>query len=162
MGTDVGILEEGAEAPPETVCVRVPMTEPSDAFTVVAEIGSGQAEAAQIASALLRRPVAVDDDASEVMGEVVNTIAGRLRACLQARRVDLRMGMPESSAKEPDAAAPVTPDLTQRYRCGTGTIFEVRVYLRRGEGGAEAPSAGAASTPAETVGATASVDDALF
>jgi len=116
---------------------------------------------------VLRRASTFEDGSSEVLYELVNTIAGRIRAGLHSRGFDLKMGMPEVVT---DEVGEVPSDLTAVFRCLEDQVFSLGLRVVKGEndlmGEAQSakPAAGAtaaAEAPAEVAAAQA-VDDVLF
>jgi hypothetical protein len=164
MASEVALLggEHEGDETPTGVCSRVTMHEPTCGLTLYTELVTGRPEAETIGSQVLRRPITFDDGGSEVLGELVNTIAGRMRACLLSRGFDLKMGMPEIST---DEVGDVPADLAVPFRCSEGQVFRVSLRVVQGAtdliGEAPAPAAASAEPPAVAVAAQA-VDDVLF
>jgi hypothetical protein len=132
----------------------------------------------------------MDEGAGEVLGELANTIAGRMRACLVSRGFDLKMGLPEVRSLAAGEQDTTEFDLEALFRCHSGEMF--RVGLRVQQNGhslgvvgrspdaaavAAEPAAGPAAAVPVAVGAEApegaavaatpetgqqSVDDVLF
>lgn len=182
IGVMIGseIAELGADDPgecPSGVQATVTLLDTPSGVGLRTIIGSGRAEVERMGSQIVRREITFEEGANEVLGELANTIAGRMRACLMSRGFDLKMGLPEitagaaSPAAEP--AAREAFDLEARFRCSSGEVFLVALRVEQGSGGLGVMSgAGSASdaAPGETVGVAAdapsaeaqSVDDVLF
>lgn len=170
MGKEVTAFGEedqkGVECP-TGVCARVTLRDAESGTTLHTELVIGRAQAEKIGSQVLRRESTFEDGGSEVLYELVNTIAGRIRAGLHSRGFDLKMGLPEVVTEE---VGEVPSDLTAAFRCLEGEVFSLGLRVVKGEldllGEAQSakPASGAtapAGAPAEAVAAQA-VDDVLF
>jgi CheY-specific phosphatase CheX len=152
---------------PTGVCARVTLRDPEGGTTLHTELLIGRAQAEKIGSQVLRRASTFEDGGSEVLCELVNTIAGRIRAGLHSRGFDLKMGLPEVVT---DEVGQVPADLTAVFRCLEDQVFSLGLRVVKGEndlmGEAQSahPASGATASgaaPAEAVAAQA-VDDVLF
>jgi CheY-like chemotaxis protein len=179
IGSEIGEIDRGTECP-SGVMAQVTQNTADGGVQLTTTISSGRTEVEQMGSQIVRRPVKFDDGAGEVLGELANTIAGRMRACLVSRGFDLKMGLPEIRALAPGDVAPSEFDLEALFRCSTGEVFRVALQVkgsgsslsmgnRSDEGGAAAAESGeplavaasSAAAPAEA-SSTPSVDDVLF
>lgn len=142
-------------------------------------ITSGRSEVERMASQIVRREITFEEGANEVVGELANTIAGRMRACLMSRGFDLKMGLPEIRTLAEGEAAETGFDIEATFRCTSGEVFLVALHVNQGshglgivsgrlepraaaDSGAEAiPASSVRFRPAE-VQAAQSVDDVLF
>ena len=170
MGKEVSAFSEeeqkGIECP-TGVCARVTLRDAASGATLHTELLIGRAQAEKIGSQVLRRQSTFEDGSSEVLYELVNTIAGRIRAGLHSRGFDLKMGLPEVVTEE---VGEVPADLTAMFRCLEDQVFSLGLRVVKGENDlmGEAQSANpasaataAAEAPAEVAAAQA-VDDVLF
>lgn len=188
IGSEIAELSasENLECP-QGVWAEVNQMEMESGVSLSTIIVSGRGEVERMGSQIVRREIAFDDGAGEVLGELANTIAGRMRACLVSRGFDLKMGLPEVRAMEDGGEGAVEFDLQSLFRCASGEVFRVGLRVKQGglglsmggksaapEGaesasGAEPAFAPAAEVHAEPVAATGgeaqaqqSVDDVLF
>ena len=177
MGKEVVAFDaakEKVETWPAGVCARVTMRDPETGTVLHTELLTGRAEAEKIGSQVLRRPSTFEDGSSEVLYELANTIAGRIRAGLLSRGFELKMGLPEVVT---DEVGEVESDLVAAFRCLDDQVFRVGLRVVKGEAElvGEAPdptaadarpaAAAGAAAPAAAPGtapAPASVDDVLF
>jgi CheY-like chemotaxis protein len=170
MGKEVSVYGEeeqkGVESP-TGVCARVTLRDAASGATLLTELHIGRAQAEKIGSTVLRRASTFEDGGSEVLYELANTIAGRIRAGLHSRGFDLKLGLPEVVT---DEVGEVPAELTAVFRCLDDQVFSLGLRVVKGEtdlvGEAQsaAPASGAtapAEPPAEAVAAQA-VDDVLF
>ena len=168
MGKEVlafGEDEQKSVECPTGVCARVTMSDAVSGATLHAELFIGRAQAEKIGSQVLRRESTFEDGSSEVLCELVNTIAGRIRAGLQSRGFDLKMGLPEVVT---DEVGEVPSDLTAVFRCLEDQVFSLGLRVVKGEADLVGesqyakPASGvtAEAAPAEAAAAQA-VDDAL-
>jgi two-component system chemotaxis response regulator CheY len=169
MGKEVSTFGEeeqkGIECP-TGVCARVTLRDAASGTTLHTELLIGRAQAEKIGSQVLRRESTFEDGGSEVLYELVNTIAGRIRAGLHSRGFDLKMGMPEVVT---DEVGEVPADLTAVFRCLEDQVFSLGLRVVKGENDlmGEAQSASPASgatvvaAPVEAA-AVQAVDDVLF
>lgn len=166
------------------VVAEVPQHDGESGVSLVTVIMSGRSEVERMGSQIVRREIAFDEGAGEVLGELANTIAGRMRACLVSRGFDLKMGLPEIRSLKEDESGAADFDLQSMFRTSGGEVFVVALKVKQGglglgmvsraEGaGAAAPSEAADASPAppaeapvaEPAGAAQaqqSVDDVLF
>ena len=122
---------EGATCPVGVVA-EVIQVDVESGVSLVTLIASGRAEVERMSSQIVRREITFDEGAGEVLGELANTIAGRMRACLVSRGFDLKMGLPEIrdvGAAEEEA---LEYDLETLFRTTGGEV--VRVALRVTQG----------------------------
>ena len=118
-------------------------------------ISSGRSEVERMGSQIVRREITFDEGAGEVLGELANTIAGRMRACLVSRGFDLKMGLPEIRALNEGESQPDDFDLVSLFRCSSGEVFRVGMRVNQlglGLSVGSRPDAGrpaAADAPAE-------------
>jgi CheY-like chemotaxis protein len=170
MGKEVSAFGEedqkGIECP-TGVCARVTLRDVESGTALHTELLIGRAQAEKIGSQVLRRPSTFEDGSSEVLYELVNTIAGRIRAGLHSRGFDLKLGLPEVVTEE---VGETPADLTAVFRCLEDQVFSLGLRVVKGENNliGEAPSVepesratASAGAPAEAVAAQA-VDDVLF
>ena len=195
IGSEISEISEvdpaSAEACPVGVIAEVNQLDADSGVSLCTVISSGRAEVERMSSQIVRRELTFDEGAGEVLGELANTIAGRMRACLVTRGFDLKMGLPEIRAVEPGAAAAAAFDLAALFRSSGGDVFRVGLYVRQtglglgksaraaeraeepesvaaGAGGevvaatAASVAAGPGDTPSSPEQAQASVDDVLF
>jgi len=182
-GSELGevLAAEGASCPRE-VMAEVAQADAASGVSLVITITSGRAEVERIGAQVLRREITFADGAGEVLGELANTIAGRMRACLAARGFEHKMGLPVVREVPADDPEPAPADHEALFRCSGGETFRVALAVRQcapaltlavtsttatPEG--EAPVAvGAAGEDAATTAAEAgeraamSTDDVLF
>ncbi len=158
---DLGI--EGAALAPCDVHAELLLSDPDTGIALSVRIVSGRQEVEAIAGLAAQSAMSFDEGASELLGELANTIGGRLRSSLLSRGFDLHMGLPEIRAEAVPAEA--VPDLRASFRCADGSVFGVLLETRAIEirpmletltepGSGEPAAAGA--------GASAPHDDALF
>jgi CheY-like chemotaxis protein len=135
------------------VCARVTMRDAVSGTTLHTELHTGHAEAAKIGSQVLRRQSTFEDGGSEVIRELVNTIADRIRAGLHSRGFELKMGTPEVVTEE---VGEVPADLAASFRCPEDQVFRVGLRVVQGDtdlvGEAQAaePESGAAPSAVPT------------
>jgi DNA-binding response OmpR family regulator len=157
--------QKGIECP-LGVCARVTLRDAETGTTLYTELLIGRAQAERIGSQVLRRESTFEDGSAEVLSELANTIAGRIRAGLHSRGFDLKMGLPEVVTEE---VGEVPFDLSAVFRCLDDQVFRLGLRVVKGEtdllGEAQpaklASEATAVAAPAEAVAAQA-VDDVLF
>jgi DNA-binding response OmpR family regulator len=182
IGSEISELDSaGGTTCPLGVIAEVNQVDTESGVSLATVIMSGRSEVERMGSQIVRREISFDEGAGEVLGELANTIAGRMRACLVSRGFDLKMGLPEIRAVGADEKDTTENDLESLFQCSGGEVF--RVVLRVKQGGlglgiatksSELPAAGPATVeaaPAEAVAAGApaasaatqqSVDDVLF
>lgn len=165
---------------PSGVFAELSQVDTSSGVSLRTIITSGRSEVERMASQIVRREITFEEGANEVVGELANTIAGRMRACLMSRGFDLKMGLPEIRTLAEGEAAETGFDIEALFRCTSGEVFLVALHVKQislGLGmvssgleprveGEAAPAAAAAPAPAAAVPAEAqaaqSVDDVLF
>jgi len=77
-----------------------------------------------LAGKMLGQPSAPNGDEAGVLDEIVSTVAGRVRASLLARNVDLQMGLPQRFTDEP-ALSPADWPVKSAFRCQSGEVLLV-------------------------------------
>lgn len=170
IGSEIAEIaaDEGATCPTGVVA-EVSLLDMGSGCTLLTVIGSGRTEVEKMGSLIVRREITFEDGANEVLGELANTISGRMRACLIPRGFDLKMGLPVIRALGESESSTSEYDLDSLFRCSSGEVFRVALRVEQGEGlGAGMTSGGDAASaeapPADTAEAAAanSVDDVLF
>jgi CheY-like chemotaxis protein len=163
MGKEVSAFGEeeqkGIECP-SGVCARVTLRDAASGTTLHTELLIGRAQAEKIGSQVLRRPSTFEDGSSEVLCELVNTLADRIRAGLQPRGFELKVGMPGVVTEE---VGEVPADLTVSFRCLEDQVFRVGLRVVKGDtdlvGEAQsaepAPATATVAAPAESAAAPA-------
>lgn len=148
---------------PSGVLAEIVLLDTESGTTLNTVISSGRREVETMGSLIVRREITFEEGANEVLGELANTIAGRMRACLLSRGFDLKMGLPAIRSLSEGETGPVEFDLDTKFRCSNGEVFRVGLQVLAGKGG------GLSSTPVESgvaasaeADATQSVDDVLF
>jgi DNA-binding response OmpR family regulator len=181
IGSEIAEIEPGSEVTcPHGAIAEVVQVDPDSGVSLHTIIASGRAEAERMGSKIVRREITLEDGAGEVLGDLVNTIAGRMRACLVSRGFELKMGAPEVRAPDGAGPEPDELDLESRFRCASGEVFRVGLRVKQGAPGpgfggaaATAPADGASGPAADAVAVAAaaaapaapsqpSVDDVLF
>ncbi|MBI5170876.1 MAG: response regulator [Candidatus Eisenbacteria bacterium] len=189
IGSEIEELGEGEGADgPTGVLAELSQLDTASGVSLRTIIMSGRSEVERMASQIVRRPITFEEGANEVVGELANTIAGRMRACLMSRGFDLKMGLPEIRTQAEGEPVETGFDLTAGFRCSSGELFQVALHVKQVSpglgmlGGATetrvdadvpvdsapaAPAAPAAPTAAPVAGpaeaqAQQSVDDVLF
>ena len=160
MGREVSAL--AADDPfesPTGVTARVTLRDAESGATLHLELLIGRVAAEKIGSTVLRRESTLENGASEVLYELVNTVAGRLRAGLQSHGFGLKPGLPEVVTNEVGEAP---ADLTIVLRWLEDQTFRLALRVVDGAASGEAqpaePAAFAATegaVPAEPVTAQA-------
>jgi len=95
IGSEIAEVEAGAATCSSSVSAEVTQVDTESGVTLTTLITSGRREVEKMGSQIVRREITFDEGAGEVLGELANTIAGRMRACLVSRGFDLKMGLPE-------------------------------------------------------------------
>lgn len=186
IGSEISEVDPAEHANcPLGVVAEVNQVDSESGVSLATVIMSGRDEVERMGSQIVRRQITFSEGAGEVLGELANTIAGRMRACLVSRGFDLKMGLPEIREEAGTDAAPVENDLESMFRCTSGEVFKVALRVKQGGLGlgvvnrpvnaepAAAPvESAAAAASAEPVAAAAaaggeakaqqSVDDVLF
>ncbi len=169
MGSEIAVVGDDVEGP-RGVEAHVTLVETTSGAMVRTTIASGRAEVERMGSQIVRREITFEDGANEVLGELANTISGRMRASLMSRGFELRMGLPEVATDDGDAKDRDEQDLACTFRCSTGELFRVSLFVNASglgfgvAGGGEAVHAVAAAEGAAAPAAPAgdAVDDVLF
>lgn len=159
IGSDVQNMPDETPAP-YGIVARVDLTG-NDGLVLRTELSSGREEVERMGSRIVRRAITFEEGANEVLGELVNTIGGRMRAGLLPRDFDLRMGLPDIRVAEGAPPAAGEYDLTRVFRTADGELFRVSLSVIAGAGTLGIAS-GSGSAPAAAATAAASVDDVLF
>jgi CheY-like chemotaxis protein len=161
MGKEISAFGEeeqkGIECP-TGVCARVTMRDAVSGTTLHTEVLVGHAQAAKIGSQVLRRQSTLEDGGSDVLRELVKSIADRIRAGLHSRGFELKMGTPEVVTEE---VGEVPADLAASFRCPEDQVFRVGLRVVQsdtdlvGEAQSAEPASGAApsAVPTEAVAA---------
>jgi CheY-like chemotaxis protein len=131
------------------VAGRIKLTSPE--LKVSFLIACGKEDAMALASKALKREVASENDAADVLGELSNTIAGRARAALVERGWDLNLTLPETEAGFSGELG-AQWDLANWYQTEGGS----RVFIGIAVGDSDAPVAAGGASDA------GSFDDSLF
>ena len=181
IGSEITEIGPGEDAAcPVGVVAQVIQVDAESGLSLVTTIASGRKEVERMGSQIVRREITFDDGAGEVLGELVNTIAGRMRACLVSRGFDLKMGLPETrEVSEADGEA-LAFDLETHFCTAGGEKLRVALKVKQGglslgmtNGPGERPAAAECEPAPEAVGVAAgpapatapaeqSVDDVLF
>lgn len=119
---------------PVGVVAQVTQLDVESGVSLVTLIASGRAEVERMGSQIVRREITFEEGAGEVLGELANTIAGRVRACLVSRGFDLKMGLPEIRDVGAEEAQVLDYDIETIFRTTGGEIL--RVALRVNPSGA--------------------------
>jgi CheY-like chemotaxis protein/CheY-specific phosphatase CheX len=177
IGSEINEVKAGEGAAcPVGVVAQVTQVEGESGVSLVTLIASGRAEVERMGSQIVRREITFDDGAGEVLGELANTIAGRMRACLVSRGFDLKMGLPVIRNVGPDEAESEEYDLETLFRTTGGEMLRVALRVTQSglglgtmgnQGDAPAhsevdPGAEAVPVAASAAPAGQSVDDVLF
>lgn len=152
--------DEG-DACPTSVLASLSLTDEAQGVNLYVEVSSGRKEVESMASQIVRRQITFEDGANEVLGEMVNTVAGRMRASLLTRGIDLKMGLPDVRLRAEGEAVPPTDDACV-VRCGGGELLRIALRVDQtsiGLGFSKQESSGA---PAADGGGGGSVEDVLF
>ncbi len=162
VGTEVTDLgPEGASEAPREVHSELLLSDPETGIALAIRILSTRKDVEAIAARVTQGELAFDDGANEVMGELANTIAGRMRSNLLSRGFDLQMGLPEIRSEAP--AEDVVTDLQTSFRCADGEGFGVELEVRQIEIQPVLISMAKASAPAEAaIAGAGAADDVLF
>ena len=128
----------------------IPLTDPDAGNGVEMSLLSDEASTVGIASKMLQMEMTIEKGAPEVLSELLNTVAGRVRASLQHRAIDLQAGAPVQAKDDPPTLPSRWPHAWS-FKCAGGerVLFGLRVI--GGRGSAEpAPAAEAAAPPPPT------------
>jgi hypothetical protein len=154
MGKEVSAYGEeeqkGIECP-AGVCARVTMRDAVSGTTLHTEILIGLAQAEKIGSQVLRRQSTFEDGGSEVLSDLVKTIADRIRAGLHSRGFELILGTPQVVT---DEVGEVPADLAALFRCLEDQVFRVSLRVVKGD----TDLVGEAQSAEPASGAVASAD----
>ncbi len=169
-GSEITELPDGdTTVVPSGVSAESKLLDTESGTSMTTVISSGRSEVERMGSQIVRREITFEDGASEVLRELANTIAGRMRACLLSRGFDLKMALPEIRAAGEAEVIPETGfDLEAKFKCSTGEVFRVTLQVIAGAGGeVAAATLGGTDEVAEVAEAapaepTQSADDALF
>lgn len=166
MGSEISVVREGEAECPKGVYAQVGLIETSSDVVLRTMVGSGRAEVEKMGSQIVRRELTIEEGANEVLGELANTIAGRMRASLMSRGFELKMDLPQVFTHDDSEPQAAELDLEVVFRTSGGELFRVGLQVKPSGagfgvvGGNESPGALAAA-PADGA-AQASVDDVLF
>ena len=166
MGSEIAVVREGEAECPKGVYAQVGLIEASANVVLRTMVGSGRAEVEKMGSQIVRREITIEEGANEVLGELANTIAGRMRASLMSRGFELKMDLPQVFTQDGSEPQTAELDLEVLFRTSGGELFRVGLQVKPSGagfgvvGGSETP-ASASAAPAEST-AQASVDDVLF
>jgi hypothetical protein len=167
-GQDLNPLDAAATAEvPAEVLAKVRLSGAAAGLAVDVQLLSARAQVEQIGARVLRRPVTFEKGGSEVFGELVNTIAGRIRASLGPRGYHLALETPEVTERTAEQTRPewlvtLGVETTGGERLVLGlTVHEIPVA--EGAGGGEREGEGAlAQAVAGGAQEAPTVDDVLF
>lgn len=167
IGSEIIELPEGDTTEvPTGVLAEITLLDSDSGMTMMTTISSGRREVETMGSLIVRREITFEEGASEVLGELANTIAGRMRACLMSRGFDLKMGLPAIRKLAEGEVVESAFDLEAKFQVNSGEVFRVAMKVVAGAGGGLSASSGSEATeaPAESVaaGGAQSVDDVLF
>lgn len=159
-----GLTEQVEPQMAEAVDVgaEVVLADPAAGLALRARIVSRRGQVEAIGSAVAKRPVTYEDGASDVLGELANTLASRLRASLLSRGFDLQIAPPALVASPAEAALTGAEDLVAHFRCASGEEFSVALTVTVSEVTAPAPAAPGAAGPEAVPAGAAAADDVLF
>ncbi len=118
-GQDVGQVDSPANDVVWTYRSTIKLTEGSTGAGIEVSLLGDEASTVGIASKMLQVETSIEDGAPEVLGELANTLAGRIRASLLIRSIDLEMGLPEQIKEEPPASADGWPH-AWALKCASG------------------------------------------
>ena len=167
IGSEIAVISDEEVVCPQGVLAQVSLVEIASGVTLRTVIGSGRTEVEHMGSQIVRREITIEEGANEVLAELANTIAGRMRASLMSRGFELRMGLPEVLTDEQSAEAGSDFDLESTFRCSSGELFRVALQVRPSGTGFGVVGVSGSSPAAATEGAAGvvtepSVDDVLF
>jgi CheY-like chemotaxis protein len=186
MGSEINEIATGEAECPSTVSAEVTQLDTDSGVSLMTLITSGRSEVEKMGSQIVRRQISFDEGAGEVLGELANTIAGRMRACLVSRGFDLKMGLPGVRDHGDGSPAPSEFDLETLFRTTSGEVVRVALKVKpgglgltmgggagggpaaaappapEGEPAEMAVAAGAPAAPAAPDAGQQSVDDVLF
>ncbi len=141
------------------VGTEVVLSDAAAGLALCVRIVSSRAHIEAIGSAVAKRAVTFEDGASDVLGEIANTVASRLRASLLSRGFDLQLGTPGLLGAPAEASLTGAEDLSAHFRCASGEEFSVALTVQVTEAAA-APTPEPEAVPAAA--GAAAVDDVLF
>lgn len=167
----IGVLvgQDVFRLPPEEVAAlqlpiraAIAITEPASGAAIEVTILSSETSVIGMATRMLGKETSLADGAGEILGELANVLAGRLRASLLHREIDLKMGLPEC-ATDPTPQHPSDWTRPNGYRCAGGEQFMVGFRVVQGTADANYVKPSAAPALEESaVTAAGSLDDVLF
>lgn len=132
------------------------ISDPESGAAIEFTILSDETSVVGMASKMHGSATSLANGAGDILGELVNTIAGRLRASLLLRDVDLRMGLPECTTDETPRSGGDWPR-PAGYRCSGGEQFLIGYRVLQGAPDPTAakpgPSVSHVSTEPEAAGA---------
>lgn len=167
MGSEISVIPDAEVACPQGMLAEVSLTENTTGVQLRTVLGSGRAEVERMAGQVVRRAITIEEGANEVLAELANTIAGRMRASLMSRGFDLKMGLPEVHAGDAAAPAGAAFDLEATFRCASGELFRVALQVKPSGSGLGILGGSEAAAPATVpavgeAGTQDPVDDVLF
>ncbi|MFN8588877.1 MAG: response regulator [Burkholderiaceae bacterium] len=182
IGSEIAELAEGDGVEvPAGIVAELGQMDSGSGVGLRTIIMSGRSEVERMASQIVRRQITFEEGANEVVGELANTIAGRMRACLMSRGFDLKMGLPEIRTLAEGEVPESGFDLVAGFRCTSGEVFQVALHVKQTslglgvvgggearaeasavEAGAAAPAAPAPAASPSEAQTQQSVDDVLF
>ncbi len=89
---------------------------------------SDEASVVRLSAKMLGMEVSMDEGAADVLNELTNTVAGRIRASLLTRDLDLKMGLPVGSVDVPATAATSWPQVAA-FRSVSGELMLVGLRI---------------------------------
>lgn len=119
-------------------------------------VGCSTEHATRFASGVLRRDASFEDGGSDVLGEFINTIGGRVKASLVEKGFAIKLGLPTVAIEEVRVAEREF-DSAAWMRTHSGEDFFVAVRVID-----EAPGASGARAPRPTAPDSADLGDVLF
>ena len=170
IGSEIAeLLPEDTTEVPTGVVAEITLSHRESGVSLRTLLLSGRREVETMGSVIVRREITFEQGANDVLGELVNTIAGRMRASLISRGFDLKLGMPEVRTLGEGESAPNGMEMEAKFRCTSGEVFRVGLQIIASEGGSlDMPTMAEASIGVVTAGAPgpdgveAAADDVLF
>lgn len=160
IGSEIAeVTGADAEGCPDEILASLALADEVQGVRLLVEVTSGRSEVERMGSQIVRRTITFEEGANEVLGELVNTVAGRMRASLVSRGLDLKMGLPEVRARA-EGEAGAEADDSCVVRCGTGDRLRVSMRVENIGLGLGLTTQEAAGGPVAE--GAASVDDVLF
>lgn len=151
---------DGAVEVPSEVHSELVLSDPDIGLALSVRIVSSRKDVEGIGSLAAGSSIGFDEGANEVLGELANTIAGRLRSNLLSRGFDLHMGLPEIRAEA--ASLESEPHLRAGFQCPSGERFAVVLEVRQIEIQPMLAQFADAPAAAPAVAGTPAGDDVLF